>query len=204
MIVAAVLVFVQDIEVDEKGKKLSFAAAVAKQDHFEQLQGLIEYVLVMPGGKEYESLFVCPVDPLKLVEAMKRIGLKPGRPAREEDGKRLPPEGSRLRVLVEWKDGEKERREPVESFVQDLHAKGPMKPVDWVFAGSKEAYDPESDKNTLKAAITRNLMSLYQEDDGVLIQTPVQPKDPHSYKVNPSVRPAEGTAVRIVFEFRAE
>lgn len=189
------------LKVEEKSKKLSFEATVAQQEVHEQLHGFIEYVIVFSGGKEYESLFVTSVDPLALYEAMKKIGLKPGQPAREEEeGKRLPPEGDKVKAFVEWSDGGKDRREPIESFVRDVHSEKPMAPLAWVFTGSRMGYDPEKDRQSLQVVGTRNLMSLYQDDGTVLMQNPAAPEDGHSYKANKELLPKEGTKVRIVLE----
>jgi hypothetical protein len=195
----AMLAFAQDgqpepLKVD--GAKLSFGARVAKQDVYEKLQGFIEYVLVFPKGKEYESLFICPVEPMALFEAMKKIGLETGAPATEESG----PTGGKLKIWVEWKEGEASRREPIETFVWNVHTDKPMEARAWVFTGSREGYDPEQDKDVLQMTLTKNLMALYPDDSSVLIQNPFKPKDSRSFKPNRKLLPKEGTPVRIVFE----
>lgn len=187
---------VEGLKIDETERRVTFGARAAKQDVYEQLRGFIEYLLVCPKGKEYESLFICPVDPMRLYDALKKVGVEPGRPAGETD----PPAGGRLRAFVEWKEGDRDRREPIERFVLDVHAGRPMEPRAWVFTGSRMAYDPETDQDVLQAVITRNLMALYQEDSSVLIQNPVRPQNAHSYKANKALLPKAGTAVRIVFE----
>jgi hypothetical protein len=190
------------LEVDEETGRLSFGARVAEQDVYEELKGEIEYVVVFPGGKEYESLFVAPVDPMDLHGAMKRIGLSPGRPAEENDeGKVLPPKGSRLRVLVEPVGVGGKPSRPIESFVLDTEKGGPMEPVAWVFAGSREGWDPETETTVLQVVIMKNLMGLYHADASVLVQNPgEEAATSHRYKPNREVLPAKGTPVRIVFE----
>jgi hypothetical protein len=190
------------LDVDEEAGRLSFGARVAEQDVYEELKGEIEYVVVFSGGKEYESLFVAPVDPMGLHGAMKRIGLSPGRPAEETDeGELLPPEGSRLRVFVETLGGGGAPRRPIESFVLDTEKGGPMEPVEWVFAGSREGWDPETETTVLQVVIMKNLMGLYHADASVLVQNPgEEAATSHRYKPNREVLPAEGTPVRIVFE----
>jgi len=184
------------LKVDAAAGRLSFGARAAKQDVYEKLQGFIEYVMVFPKGKEYESLFICPVDPRALFEGMKKIGLETGAPATEESA----PTGGKLKIWVEWKEGESARREPIESFVWNVHTEKPMEPGSWVFTGSREGYDPELDKDVLQVTLTKNLMGLYHEDSTVLIQPPVRPKDSRSFKPNKQLLPKEGTRVRIVFE----
>lgn len=187
---------VEDLEISETERRVAFGARAAKQDVYEQLRGFIEYVLVCPKGKEYESLFICPIDPMRLYHALKKIGVEPGRPAGETE----PPAGGRIRVFVEWKDAGRDRREPVEAFVLDVHTGKPMEPQAWVFTGSREAYDPETDQDVLQVVLTKNVMTLYQEDSSVLIQNPFRAKDAHSYKPNKALLPGAGTPVRIVVE----
>jgi hypothetical protein len=187
---------VEQLKVHEKERRVTFGARAAKQDVYEQLRGFIEYLLVCPKGKEYESLFICPLDPMRLHEALKKIGVEPGRPAGETE----PPAGGKIRAFVEWKEGGRDRREPIEAFVIDAHAGKPMEPRAWVFTGSREAYDPETDQDVLQVAMTKNVMTLYQEDSSVLIQNSLKAKDSHSYKPNKALLPKAGTAVRIVFE----
>src|SRR5262245_11146689 len=77
----------QDLEplkVDEKAKQVTFGARAAKIDSQPQLKGAIEFVITMPHGKSYESCFESgPLDPMKLFEGLKKIGLKPGHSANE-------------------------------------------------------------------------------------------------------------------------
>ena len=189
---------VAGIQVDEKAGSLSFGARVAKQGVYKELEGAIEYVVVFKGGKGYETVFKSPLEPMDIHEAMLKIGLKPGKPAYEEDGKQLPPEGDRVSVFVEWTGGGKERREPVESFV--LVDGKPMEPVEWVCTGTREGWDPEEEKTSLQVVVLRNLIGLQHADGSVLLQNPDEACDEKTYKVNKSALPAEGTPVKIVFE----
>ncbi len=188
----------EPLKGDEKAGTVSFGARAAKTDVYERLKGAIEYVIVMPGGKEYESVFVAPVDGVKLREAMVKAGFKPGRAANEDE--KRPPEGSKLRIMVEWKEGEKQRREPVEHFILDVEAKKAMNAGPWVFTGSKMAFDPNEDKMTPAVRVTKNVVSLFHNDATVLIQPWTFAKDPHQYKANKETILKAGTLVRIVLE----
>src|SRR6185295_3389672 len=66
------------IKVDEAARRLSFTGRVAKQGHQDVLKGAIEYLMCMNGGKEYECIFVCPVDAQELYDGLIKIGIKPG------------------------------------------------------------------------------------------------------------------------------
>ena len=190
----------QDLEplkVDEKAGQVTFGAKAAKIDAQPQLKGAIEYVLTMPRGKTYESLFESgPIDPTKLFEALKKIGAKPGHPANES----ATAEGDKLKISVEWKDGDKTRTEPIESFIHDEDAKKPLENVKWIFAGSKEAYVPEIDAMGLMVVSSKNLMGLYQGDPTPLITNPTPILSGHRYKARKELLPKEGTPVKIIIE----
>ena len=191
-----------NITVDTEKGLVSFPGKVAKQGtHQEQLKGAIEYIACGSGGKEYEALFVCPVDPQAIYDALVKIGQKPGTPA-EDDGETYKlPEGGKLRVWVEWTEGEKKRRETVESFVLDTKTQKPMEPVGWVFTGSKKANDPDSGEEVLQATIVKNLISLHHLDPSVLLQNPLEAaKEGGRYKSNLEALPAEGTEVTLVLD----
>jgi hypothetical protein len=186
------------LQIDAARGAISFAARVAKFDQYEQLKGAIEYLVVMPGGKEYESVFVAPVDPIALYEGLKKIGVEPGKSGSTEE--KTPPEGGRLRIWVEWKDGDKDRREPAETFVLDVLSGKPMEVKPWVFTGSREVFNPAEGKMTLGVLNTKNVIALYHNDATVLVQPSSLAKDPHQFKVNKPAVPREGTPVRIVLE----
>lgn len=196
----ALLILAQDLEalaVDEKAGQVSFGAKTLKTDSYPQLKGAIEYVITLPRGKAYESCFESgPIDATKLFEGLKKIGAKPGKPAAEG----APAEGSKLRISVEWKDGDKTRKEPIESFVLDEQTKKPMEKVQWIFAGSKEGYVPEIDAMGLMVLSMKNLMGLYQGDPTPLITNPTPLMTGNRYKVNKELLPKEGTPVKIIIE----
>ena len=205
MALAAILLLacagsVQDLEplkIDEKAGKVTFGAKACKTDTHPQLKGAIEYLITLPRGKSYESCFEAgPIDPLKLHEALQKIGLKPGHSANEAK----TAEGDKLKITVEWKDGDKARSEPIDSFVYDEDTKKPLEKVAWIFAGSKEGFVPELDAMALMVVSSKNLLGLYQGDPTPLITNPAAIITGHRYKVNKELLPKEGTPVRIVLE----
>ncbi|MFN3485818.1 MAG: YdjY domain-containing protein [Planctomycetota bacterium] len=186
------------LQIDTAKGTISFGARVAKFDQYEQLKGAIEYLVVMPGGKEYESIFVAPIDPVALYEGLKKLGLQPGKSGSNEE--KTPPEGGRLRIWVEWKEGEKNRREPAETFVLDVLSGKPMDRKPWVFTGSREVFNPAEGKMTLGVLNTKNVIALYHNDATVLVQPSELAKDPHQFKVHKPACPREGTPVVIILE----
>jgi hypothetical protein len=197
---AAIALLAQDLEplkVDEAAKQVTFGAKAAKIDAQPQLKGAIEYVITLPHGKTYESLFEAgPIDPMKLFEGLKKIGLKPGHSANES----ATAEGDKLKITVEWKDGDKTRSEPIDSFIHDEQTKKPLEQKGWIFSGSKEGYVPEIDATGLMVVSSKNLMGLYQGDPTPLITNITPIIVGHRYKANKELLPKEGTPVKIIIE----
>ena len=187
----------EPLKVDEKAGQVSFGARTCKLDVHPQLKGAIEFVITLPGGKSYESCFEAGrLDPLKLHEALQKIGAKPGHPANEAK----TAEGDKLKISVEWKDGDKTRTEPIESFIYDEEGKKPLEKVQWIYAGSKKGYVPELDTDSLMVVSSKNLMGLYQGDPTPLITNPEPIIVGHRYRANRQLLPKEGTPVRIIIE----
>ena len=186
--------------VDEKAGTLSFSALTLKPEVYAQLKGAIEYVVVNKGGKSYESVFESNVDPMALYEGLKKLGVAPGRPAREDEaGKTQPPEGGKFRIFALWKDGDKERREHAGAFVLDTATGKAMEAVEWLFTGSKKGFIPDLERQDLLVLTSKNLVALHQSDPTVIGTNPVAAGG-NRYKVNKDLMPKEGTPVRIVFE----
>lgn len=185
------------VHVDEKAGTVSFAAVAVKLDLQPQLKGVVEYVLVNKGGKDYESLFRAEVDAGALYEGLKKLGVQPGAPPADE---KAPPTGGKLKISVEWKQGDQARKDPVEAFVLDTKTGKPMEPVAWVFTGSKQGFVPDLEKTDLLVKQNKNLVALVQIDPTVLVMNPVLDASGHRYKANKDLLPKEGTPVRIVFE----
>lgn len=188
-------------ELDEKARRLSFPAVALKLDVYpDKLKGVVEYVLVNKGGKAYESLFEADVDARALFEGLKKLGVAPGRPGYEENGRRYLPEGGQVRIWVEWKEGERARREPIESFVLDTTTGKAMAPGAWFFTGSRIGYVPELERQDLLVLTTKNLVGLHHNDGTVLLTNPASAPAAHRYKSLPEAALKEGTPVRIVLE----
>ncbi|MDA0842202.1 MAG: YdjY domain-containing protein, partial [Planctomycetota bacterium] len=162
------------IEIDAKAGTVRIPAKVLKQNVYEQLKGAIEYIACAPGGKQYEALFVCPVDPQELYQGLKQIGLNPGKPAKEDGASYQLPQGGKLRITIEWKPDGALKSVPVEDFVLDVKTGKAMPAMDWAFTGSRMAVNPETGKTILQASVVMNLIALHHLDATVLIQNPLE------------------------------
>jgi acylphosphatase len=185
------------IEVDGKARTVAIDAVAAKQGTYEVLKGAIEYVLVARGGKDYETLFVTGCDPVDLLKALEKIGLKPGAPAGEEKA----PSGAPLRIAAEYeKDGKKTRR-PVDDFVRYKESGKTLEASTWTLTGSLKSLDPKSDREVLQCAVTKSLIGLHYTDASPLLQNPRdEAKKENIYAANLDLLPPAGTAVKLIFE----
>jgi acylphosphatase len=189
-----------ELQIDEKEHRVSFDAKVARQNIYAELKGALEYLIVVPGGKEYEALFVAPVNLQAVYDALVKIGVKVGAPARDDGTTYTLPKGGRVRVFVEYADGKETRRVRAEALVHDAVANKAMAETDWVFTGSRKANDPETGDPILQAMLVKNMASLHHTDATVLLQNPSKEEQQEQrYKAGPNV-PKEGTPVKIVLE----
>lgn len=189
------------MKVDEPARRISCTGRIAKQNVYKELKGAVEYLICTPGGKEYESVFVCPLELQALYDALVKIGVRPGRPASDEDGKYLLPSGGRVRIFVEWHDGKEQRRARAESFVYDNIHKQPMQDVDWPFTGSRQAKDPTTGNTIIQAVLVKNVVAVHHLDPTVLFQNPLEEaKVENRYAANAAALPKEGTPVTVIFE----
>jgi len=186
--------------VDTEAGEVRLPGVVAKQAVYEELGGAIEYVACCPGGKDYESLFICAVDPQEVSEALRRLGIEAGAPARQDGDTYLPPTGGRVRIGVTWTDtGGNSRVASAESFVIDRRTGEAMAPSEWVSTGSRQAVDPATGDKVLAATLTKNLISLHQLDATVLVQNHCDgARDDNRYEANAAALPPEGTPVTLV------
>ena len=185
------------ITVDEKAHTVAIPAVAAKQGTYDVLKGAIEYVLVAKGGKDYETLFVTPCAPPDVYDALRKIGLRPGRPALSD----APPKGQPVRLFVEYEAAGKAVRRPLDEFLAHVKTGKPVEAAAWRFTGSTQAVNPESGAEVLQAALTRNLIGLHYDDTSPLLQNPREEcRESNIYKANTQLLPPAGTAVRFVFE----
>ena len=186
------------ISIDKKAGTVSFPVKVADQGRYEVLKGAIEYLLVADGGKSYESLFVTKCSPAAILDALKKVGAKPGKPASDNAG----PKGSALKIFAEYKDKNgKKVRKSADEFVLHAKRKKPLKPATWAFTGSRTVYNPETEKKSLEATVTRNLVGLHLSDTSPLVQNSrTEARDENIYKTNLKALPKAGSDVTMVFE----
>ena len=100
----------------------------------------LEFVCVVRGGPEHESLLRTWARPSAVHAALLAIGLTPGTPASwdAEAMRTIPPTGDGVTFHVERTDRPDLDLgvEPIESWAASIETGEPMGPTTWVFAGS--------------------------------------------------------------------
>lgn len=160
-------------------------------------QGVLEYLAVADGGKEYESIFALKCRPSQLHAALLIAGYEVGEVAPESRGgfapkqdpaADAPPEGApnvtpppdeywkatpteptriSLDVDVQQEDGSYQRF-PVEHFLWDRELGQSPSRLTWAFTGSFFHRDPTSGWEVFVADVERSLVALWYDPTALL------------------------------------
>lgn len=105
-------------------------------------EGQLELFLCRKQTKEHEAIIAADVDARKVHEALILAGAKEGSPVRFVP-KYRPATGTRIKVLVQYKNKDKDKllTVPAQSWVKDMKTAKALD-SDWVFAGSRLVNNP--------------------------------------------------------------
>jgi hypothetical protein len=118
-----------DIEIDRVKREVRIPAEVAMQP------GIIEFLVVVEGGRTHEAVFSTKVKPSLLHLALLTMGPEPSGPGQRFE-KALASK-ARLNLEVEFENAAGETvRAPVTELLNNHEAKDGEAPDTWVFAGS--------------------------------------------------------------------
>ena len=159
----------------------------------------LEFFCVRVGGSEHESVLRTPAKPSDIHIALIAIGLKPGRPVQysESLNKWLPPQGPPLHITLEWEKDGKTVSIPAYRCMRNLKTKAEMKPLNWVYCGSREMEDGE-----FAADVTGYVVSVVNFDL-TLIDMPELASNSSElleWQRNPDVAPPAKTKVTMVIQ----
>ncbi len=181
-----------------------------------QTEVLIEWLIVCRGGKTHEALAVVDCRPSLLNAAFIALGYKPGVGARaipvakdnppggtpiSNDLVYYVPQGQRVHVYFEWRDGEKAvRRRPEESVLNSETGK-PLESVGWVYLGSRFARLDSRQGDVFVADVTRDVVAIWHsfEGDAVLDNPGQDGMDDHIHFPITDKLPPKGTAIKVIF-----
>jgi hypothetical protein len=160
--------------------------------------GILEFVAVERGGREYESIFALDCKPSSLKFALILIGCDPGET-----------NGTRLLVDVEWKKNDKTHRQPVEKFLINRSTTNPPPAaLTWIFTGSHFATNPITGKQVFQADEEQGFIALWNQPS-ILINLSDQFGNPYQggdqgFEVNTATVPPLETPVKLIFSPRAK
>jgi hypothetical protein len=195
------------IEIDIENKNVTATGKVCLT------KGILEYVVVATGGKEYESVFSMDAKPSHLHAALLMVGGLPGKIAREYMGddkskaakKAKQQEASRFDVTIKWVDDGKKVSFPADRFLLNREKKETARDLEWAFTGSM-FYKLDDGKERYLADEDGSIVATYY-DDGAILNLARETKDPYrgesfGFSVNEKKIPPKGTTVLIIFQLK--
>jgi hypothetical protein len=179
--------------------------------------GILEFLAVTAKtpniDREYESVLALKCKPSHLKAALLLIGCQEGDVGAEALGPRLRPgdkprpRGERLRMAVEWKQGEKTVRVPADELLFDRATKKPAKDLPWTFTGS--AFGKDWDGNQVFLGDTEGAFVALWYSASALINLDARAGNPYrgdaeGFEINKQLIPKLGTPVKFIIERAAK
>ena len=157
--------------------------------------GILEFIAVETGGRDYESLLTLTCRPSALKFALLLLGL----PAGETNG-------APLRLDIEWDVAGQSHRVPVETLLLDRATGQPPAPLLFIFSGSFFGPDLTGSNQIFYADIEQAHVALWWQPS-VLINVRGDRGNPYrgddqGFEVNSKLVPQAGTPVKLIFRPR--
>lgn len=196
------------IAVDKEKKTVTIDAKIAprKLPNLEQIYP-IEVVACFPapkGEKAHETVVTIEVAPSEVHKALESLGLKPGKPADNQNDK--PSEGPELMVYLEFeREGGGIKKVPVSQLLLDIKTGKPLgKAVKFRFTGSELVVkDPNKpDEKMYGADKSGTLITIFPVTANCVMQSTMSFKDEKYVKLETDKKqlPKEGTPVKLILE----
>jgi hypothetical protein len=159
----------------------------------------LEFFCVLVNTSEHESVLRTPAKPSHIHTALLAVGLRPGRPVEYSESlkKWLPPQGPPLHVTLEWQKDGRTVSAPAHRCMRDLNTKKEIKPVNWVFCGSRVMENGDYAADTTGYVVSVVNFDLTLIDIGRIASSS---NDALELQRNPDVAPPGGTRVTMVIE----
>lgn len=167
-------------------------------------EDLLEFLIVHKNGKVHESLFKTDISPTHLNVAFALLRYKPSpelysKPASDTDPTETFPEvpeeirkAARLKIEVEWQDGERLRKIPVNEWVQHTATGSTMSADPWVYGGS-EIVDGKFPPET-----TGDIVAIYRSQSALINYSGKDHGDDTVWIVYPKRVPPLDTKVTLI------
>ena len=200
----------ETLQILENEQKLVLTGEISKAlgTYDEHLKGAVEYLLCGPGGKEYESIIVINSSAQEIHDAMLKLGVERGAPPMydEEKDEMIGATGTSVLVFVEWEANNETKKVRGEDLLQNTRTQQPMQHVAWIFSGSREIPDLDSeDEDAMipQAFVGNDIVALNYIDGSALFQCPI-PSEESPYKKNAEILPPLGTSVTVTIEVNSK
>jgi hypothetical protein len=186
------------VTFDRKTREVRFPGQINMTD------GLLEFLIVHEKGKIHESLFVTDVSPTDINLALTLLRYQPSAelyplpnpsgglsgefPEVPEDVKRA----ARVSIEVEWNDGGKTKRHPVNEWIRHAVKESTMPSGPWVYGGSRffdGKFGAETTGDIVAIFVTIASLINYPGEDNW---------DDTVWFVHPGRVPPEGTNVTLI------
>lgn len=180
-------------------------------------EDLLEYLLVGPGGRTHESLFMTRILPSLLNTAMLTLGGEPGTnaswvpkdpPPSEEELREgvLPylvtlPQGTEFYLYAAWEEGEDLYFYRIEDLINNLTTGRSLRRHAWVFLGSEIVPHPSREGDEVFAAdLYQDLINVafFPEGFTLLTSAVAECVEQQSWSANAWLVPPTGSKVRMV------
>ena len=159
----------------------------------------LEFFCCVAGGPEHETVLRSRAKPSHLHAALLMLGLEPGEGVRfsESTQKWLPPHGPPLHIGVRFDKDGKTIDMPAYRLLRDVHTQREMKPMTWIFAGSRVMPDGVS-----AADQTGYLVSVVNFELTVIDipQLASSANETLEWETNLDLMPASGAKVTMIIE----
>jgi hypothetical protein len=199
------------LKVDRERRTVTIDAKIAprkmEDPKFEGKTWPIEVIACWPypkGQKAHETVVTIDIKPSELHKALEGLGLKPGKPARQEGETAVGPEVN-VYLEVPGPDGQP-RRLPLERALQDPKTNRPMPKVKWLFTGSVLSKpSPDKDEQVYGADLTGTLIAIFPVTNETVLQTSLKLEQEKYVKLetNKALLPKEGTPIKLIVEVPA-
>jgi hypothetical protein len=168
-------------------------------------EGMLEHLMCRQRTKEHEAVLSADVDARDIHKALIVAKASPGKTVQfKEDGTVVPPTGTSIKVMLTYKDKDKNKTVtvPGRDWVRDFKTKKSLD-VDWVFAGSQLLENPlEKDKPPLYAANGGDVICV-SNFEGAMLDLPISSSKNNAeleFEAFTERIPPIGTAVTVILE----
>ena len=169
--------------------------SVTAAGHIALTNGILEFLAVETGGRDYESLLTLTCRPSALKFALLLVGLTEGETT-----------GTVLRLDVEWAAGGKTNRVPAESLLLERRTGRVPSGLPFIFTGSFFGPDLSGTNQIFHADLEQSHIALWWQPSALINVRDANGNpyrgDDQGFEVNSKAVPPVGTPIQLLFRRR--